>query len=302
MNTYKLKALSVAMLAMGLMLSPQGFAAESALPKRSEPQSPASKSVQVEVNKRTADTAAEKRKELIADAQTAIAETEKALQALREKKNKEAIDALANATGKLELVLARNPKLDLAPVNTDVVMFDVLSNRDTVKAVLKEAKMYLSDNEIQKARPLIANLASEIQYRTSNIPLSTYPKAIKAITPLIDAGKIDEAKAELQAMLNTLVITTQIVPLPKLRAEAMLREAKSLAEKKQRSKEENDKLSINLQGISEQLEMAELLGYGKKEDYKPMYEQLDEIMNKTANGKSGTNWFDNIKKQLSNLI
>lgn len=302
MNTYKLKALSVAMLTMSLMLSPQSFAAESALPKKSEPQSQASKTVQVEVNKKTAETVAEKRKELIADAQTAIAETEKALQALREKKNKEAIDALANATGKLELVLARNPKLDLAPVKTDVVIFDLLSNPETVKAVVKETKVYLSDNEIQKARPLIANLASEIQYRTSSIPLSTYPKAIKAITPLIDAGKIEEAKAELQAMLNTLVIKTEIVPLPKLRAEEMLKEAQSLAEKKQRSKEENDKLSKNLQGVREQLEIAELLGYGNKEDYEPMYQQLDDITKKTANGKNGTNWFDNIKKKLSNLI
>ena len=290
------------MLAMGLMLSPQGFAADSAFPKKSEPQSQSSKSVQVEVNKKTADTASNKRKELIADAQTAIAETEKALQALKENNKKEALNALANATGKLELVLARNPKLDLAPVKTEIVIFDLLSNSETVKAVLKEAKTYLSDNEIQKARPLIANLASEIQYRTTSIPLSTYPQAIKAVTPLIDAGNIDQAKADLQAMLNTLVITTEILPLPKLRAQEMLKVAQSLSEKKQRSKEENDKLSNNLQGVREQLEMAEILGYGNKVNYKPIYEQLDDITKKTANGKSGMNWFDSIKKKIANLI
>ena len=48
--------------------------------------------------------------------------------------------------------------------------------------------------------------------------------------------------------------------------------------------------------------MAELLGYGKKKDYRPMYEQLDEIDKKSANGKSGMGWFDQIKKQLSDLI
>lgn len=52
MNTSKLKATSVAMLGMRLMLSYQGFSTESALPKRPEPQSQASKSVQVEVNKK----------------------------------------------------------------------------------------------------------------------------------------------------------------------------------------------------------------------------------------------------------
>ena len=68
MNTSKLIAQFAAMLTMGLVLSSQGFALESALPKKSEPQSQVSKSVQVEVNKKTADAAAEKRKELIADA------------------------------------------------------------------------------------------------------------------------------------------------------------------------------------------------------------------------------------------
>ena len=302
MNTFKCKILSVTMLTVGLILSAQGFAADSTLPKQPEVQPQASQSVQPEINKKTADVAAEKRKELIAEAQSAIAETEKALQALKENKNKEALDALAIATGKLELVLARNPKLVLAPVNTEVVTLDLLANRETVKAVLKEARDYLSDGEIQKARLLILNLASEIQYRTTNIPLATYPAAIKAITPLIDAGKIDEAKAGLQATLNTLVITTDVVPLPKLRAEKMLKEAQALAEKKDRSKEENAKIAKSIQGAREQLEMAELLGYGNKKDYKPMYQQLDNIAKKSSDGKSGTGWFDTIKKQLYDLM
>ena len=83
--------------------------------------------------------------------------------------------------------------------------------------------------------------------------------------PLIDAGKIDEAKARLQAALNTLVVTTDdVIPLPKLRAEHLLKQAQELAEKKDRGKEENDKLTKHLQSAREQLQMAELLGYGKK--------------------------------------
>lgn len=221
--------------------------------------------MQPKVDKKTADAAAEKRKQLLSDAQSAIAETKKALQALEDKKDREAVDALAVATGKLELVLARNPYLALAPVETEVLTLDLLSSRDTVKAVIKEAKENLSDGEIQKTRLLLTNLASEVQLRTTNIPLATYPAAIKDITPLIDAGKIDEAKAKLQATLNTLVVTTEAIPLPKLRAESLLKEAQTLTEKKDRSKEENDKLANNLNAAREQLQMAELLGYGKKE-------------------------------------
>ncbi len=301
MNKFKLKNLVAIMMAMGL-ISAQGFAADSALPKKPEVQPEASKSVQPKVDEKTADAAAEKRKELISDAQSAIAETRKALQALEENKDRKAVDALAVATGKLELVLARNPHLALAPVDTEVVTLDLLANRDTVKAMIKEAKENLSDGEIQKARLLLANLASEIQLRTTNIPLATYPAAIKAITPLIDAGKVDEAKAQLQATLNTLVITTEAMPLPKLRTESLLKEAQTLAEKKDRSKEENDKLAKYLNDSREQLQMAELLGYGKKKDYQSMYEQLDGINKKSAESKSGMGWFDKIKKQLSDLI
>jgi hypothetical protein len=33
-----------------------------------------------------------------------------------------------------------------------------------------------------------------------------------------------------------------------------------------------------------------------------MYEQISEIEKKSAGGKSGTEWFDKIKQQLSNLF
>lgn len=188
-------------------------------------------------------------------------------------------------------------------MDTEVVTYDLLTDHDTIKSVIKEAKAYLSDGEIQKVRPLLANLASEIQYRTHHIPLETYPAAIKAIVRLIDAGKIDEAKAKLQATLTTLVVTTDdVIPLPKLRAEYLLKQAQELAEKKERSKEENDKLANHLQAAREQLQMAELLGYGKKKDYNPMYDQISEIEKKSAGGKSGLGWFDKVKQQLADLF
>lgn len=291
------------LLSMGLVLSAPGFAADATLPSKPQAQSEGSKAVQPQVDKKTADVAAEKRKKLLADASAAIAETKKALQALEEKKNDEALKALAVVTGKLELIVARDPKLALAPIDTLVVSYDLFASQDTVRATVNEAKKYLVAGEIQKARPLVAALASETQYRTTNIPLASYPAAIKAITPLIDAGKIDEAKAKLQAALNTLVITTdEVIPLPKLRAENLLAEAQTLAEKKDRSKEDNDKLARHLKSAREQLQMAELLGYGTRKDYKPMYEQLDRIEKNSAGGKSGTSWFDKIKKQLSELF
>ena len=93
-----------------------------------------------------------------------------------------------------------------------------------------------------------------------------------------------------------------MVPLPKLRAEGLLKEAQILAEKKDRSKDENDKLAKDLSAAREQLQMAELLGYGKKKDYQPIYEQLAKVEQESGGGKNVAGAFDKIKKQLSELF
>ncbi|NHZ37845.1 YfdX family protein [Massilia rubra] len=300
MNSHNRTAPRVSTLVAVLLIPFYIHAANQAPPpNKPEPQSPASQSVQAQVDKRTADAAEQKRRELMTEARSAIDETEKALKALDDKRNRDALAALASATGTLELILARSPTLALAPVRTDVVTHDLLAKDDTIKAAVKEVRERLRDGDVQKARQLMQGLASEIELRTLNIPLETYPAAIKAITPLIDAGKIEEAKTALRTMLNTLVVTTEIVPLPKLRAEEQIKAAQALAEKANRSKEENDKLAQNIAAAREQLKIAELLGYGDKKDYKPMYQQIDELDKKTAGGKSGLGWFDKIRQQLA---
>ena len=296
------KAIRAAVLSAGLLVAATGQAAESALPSKPQPQSESSQAVQPQVDKQAVVAAAEKRKKLLAEAEAAISQTQQALKALDDKKSDDAIKALADATGKLELIVSRDPALALAPVSTTVVSYDLFASQDAIRAAIGEAKRELADGQIQKVRALVEALGSEIQIRTTNIPLATYPAAIKAITPLIDDGRIDEAKARLQEALGTLVITTEVIPLPTLRAESLLNDAQVLAAKKDRTKEENDTLANKLEAVREQLQMAELLGYGKKRDYQPMYEQLDGIEKASAGGKSGTDWFDKIKKQLSDLV
>ena len=50
-----------------------------------------------------------------------------------------------------------------------------------------------------------------------------------------------------------------------------------------------------------QLQMAEAFGYGDKNDYETFYEQLEAIERKTEDGKSGTGFFDDIKKSLATM-
>ena len=294
-----LKSLVVALVSVGLIGAVPGLAADSSSSSKPQRQSVSSTAVQAQVDKQTADATTDKRKQLLSDAVAAIAQTQQALKALEDKKNDVALKALADATGKLELIVARDPSLKLAPIATQVVTFDVFADPQTLKLAIAEAKDALSDGDIPRARPLVEALASETQIRTTNIPLATYPAAIKAITPLIDAGKIDEAKTKLQAALNTLVVTTDVIPLPKLRAENLLKEAQVLAEKKDRSKDDNDRLATHLKTVREQLQMAELLGYAKKRDVQPMYAQVESIEKTSAGGKTGSGWFDKIRKQVA---
>ena len=295
--------LMAALINLGLMVSTPAFGGESSLPDQPQAQSPVTQSVQAEVDNAAANKAAEKRRKILADASAAIDVTEKALQALQDGDTETALKALETATGKLELILARDHALGLAPVDTEVLSYDLLASVDTVKAMIHDAEDYLEDGEIQKARPLVANLASEIVFRTTSIPLSTYPDAIKAVIPLIDEGRIDEAREALQTALNTLVVTTdEIIPLPVLRAVQLLERAETLAENKERSEEQNQTLTGLLTGARNQLRMAEVLGYGTQESFQPMYAQLDTIEEKTAGGRGGKGWFDRIKQQVTELF
>lgn len=254
------------------------------------------------VEQRKQAQTAEKRKQITAEAMAAIGETQNALKALDDGKKSDALAALERATGKLELILAREPKLALAPTNVGAVTIEAVADVDKVKEVRKEAEALLEDGQVQAARHLLEGLASETVISVSNIPLATYPATIKQAVKLIDDGKQDEAKRVLQTALNTLVVTNTTIPLPVVATQELLKEAEKLTEKADRKDDENKRLTELLTQAHTNLEFAQALGYGTKDDFKDLYAQLDEIKDKTSAGKSGTGFFTKIKSSLSGLV
>lgn len=248
------------------------------------------------------DQTSEKREEILEEARAAIRETQNALKALDEKKKNDALSALEHVSGKLTIILARDPELALAPSDVRTVTYNILADIDAVKALREEIENALDDGRVQRARRLIRNLASETVVSVFNIPLITYPEAIKHAVRLIDDDKIEEAKQVLQTALNTLVITDTIIPLPVAAAEELLKEAETLTEKSDRSKEENKRLDDLLKDARLKLEFAQALGYGGKKDFKNLYEQLDNIEERTKGGKSGSGYFDKIKGYLNDAV
>ncbi len=221
--------------------------------------------------------AVKSRENLIAEAVQALDHSRQALTALDEKRIDDALDSLAISIGKLELVVARYPELALAPTGVSIQTNDVYGTKGAIEKAIKDANRMLDDGNVQGARQLLSSLGSEVIISTTNLPLATYPDAIKSISPLIDDGDIAEAKRKLQTTLNTLVVTNVVVPLPILRAEAMLTIAEALADQKARTEDQDKLLEQVVPAIGEQVELAELLGYGERKGYKPIYRQIRKL-------------------------
>ncbi len=310
-TAFKRLPLVAAMLMTGLMACPAWAAdAQTAASTKAEAQAATqsvatvqngNNTVQKSVTARANQAAADSRATVVKDAVLALAEVNKALAALDKGDKQAALDALAVATGKLELVVSRDPNMALAPLGVSVATYDLIANVETIEEATERARDYLGDGEVQKARAVLANLVSEMVVSVTNLPLGTFPAAIKAVSPLIDAGKVAEARAALVAALNTLVEIKTIIPLPLLRAELLLADAELLAEKEGRSDAEDEALAVLLSQARYQLKIAEALGYGKKKDYKGYYRLIDEIKDKTHDGGFGKGFFDKIKASLKSL-
>lgn len=233
--------------------------------------------------------------QLVEEAVSALEETQNAIAAIDEGDNQKALDALSRATGKLEIILAREPDLALAPVGTSVVEHDVLATPEAVKELRDRIEDLIDDGRLQEARRLMDGLASELVVSTSNLPLATYPDAIKRAAALLDEQKPQEAKMVLLNALSTVVVTDTIIPLPIVRAETQVEAAKVLAAKENRTAEDNEAIAAALANAREQIELARVLGYATKKDLKDLREAIDEIEEQTKDGNAATKFFDRIE-------
>ncbi len=254
-----------------------------------------------ETNKRSEKKTGDKRKEIVGEAVSTIRETQDALKLLDEGKDKDALAAVERATGKLEIVLARDPKVSLVPMDVRVVTRDLDTSLDAIKKAREDAEQALKSGRVQEARSLLDALVSETVISTTNIPLATYPPALKKAAKLIDENKGAEAKAVLQSALDTLVVTDVVVPLPVVAARIDLEKAEAISKKTSRTQQESKELSDLLTAADKQVDYAQALGYGQSVDFDAFRKQVRDIRSKTADGQSGTNFFDQIKAYVESM-
>jgi len=227
-------------------------------------------------------------KQIVDEAAEALDATVAALAALEQGDSATALDKLSVATGKLDLLVSRYPESELLPVDVDVSEVDVGATTEQIAAIVDRAEDALDDGRVQVARRLLAPLASEIVIRTQSLPLAAYPVAMRLAVPLIEAGALDDAAIALRSALDTLVVTEEVVPLPVLRAEALVAlaearlEAPAVVESADEGKGEEAAATPApkelLAAARAELERADALGYGKaSKTYPDLVARLDEL-------------------------
>ncbi len=233
------------------------------------------------------------------EALAAITGTQHALMTLKKGDTKQAMALLQDVSGKLDILLAKYPGLNLIPANIEANVYDFDNDAKQVEKIVDAADDLLGDHRVQDARKILNQLVSEVRITTINIPLGTYPQAIKDAVKLIDQGKTKEAEEALYDVLNMLVEMTEIMPLPVLRAETLLTAASEYEHKSDLTKEASrTEILILTDAAKDKLKLAEILGYGNKDDYKVLYDSIDELKDVIHSEKSAATW-DKIKNGFS---
>ena len=221
----------------------------------------------------------EKTRPIECDAIEVELETQKAIVALENKDTKDALTILEGFSGKLDTILAKHPGRALFPVSVKTDVFDYKGDNKEATFAIHKAMGLLKHGKLPVARRILSDMASEIRITTTSMPLSTFPGAIK------------QAVIALNSALDTLVVTTELIPLPVLRAEALLKAASALELTDDLSRQKNRKeIRKLIDAAKDKLELGELLGYGDKDDYKMLYQQIDAIHKTLFFEKSKATW------------
>lgn len=289
------KMATVSTLALATMLTvTPAFAQDNEQPPTSDTNAAVSEPVHDEATAKVD----EKRKALLSDATNALDKTKEALKALDEGDSNAALEALAVATGKLQSVVARDPDLALAPVDVQLVRRDLLGDVAAIRKVREQIEHLVDDGKLQQARPLMRDFASEIVVETANLPLATYPDAILKATAEIDRGETEKARQTLATALSTVVITEDTIALPVLRAQLLIDAAEDALGQDDGTRTETEATetasadaekgeeaataelltpSEYVEAARQQLKIAEALGYGDKDDFKELRDNLDDL-------------------------
>ncbi|MEO1927361.1 MAG: YfdX family protein [Nautiliaceae bacterium] len=232
--------------------------------------------------------------QLIKEAIKAIQYTQDAIIYLNGKNTKKAIESLKKAVGELSVVLNAPNAPYLLPVDTQINAYQFVGDVKKIKDLVKESKILVEENKLPQAREVLNSLRSEIDIKTINLPLATYPAALNLAIKYINEGKIKEAKDVLAMALSTLVEVDTIIPIPLIKAQALTQEASKII-----SKDKKQALKY-LEEAKHQLVIAEALGYTSTSTttYKMLKEEISKLESEIRKGHNTNSIFSDLIAKL----
>ena len=259
----------------------------------------ASAATKAESNKAVSEAKAKVVKEqkelkIVKEAVEAVALTNKVLVELDQGKKDEAIKDLEKAIGKLEVVLSAPKAPALIPIDSAIEVVDFPGSVDDIKTALISAKALLAENRVQEARRILDTLRSEIVLKIINLPLASYPAALKLAAKFLHEDRIDEAKNVLNQALATFVEVDVVTPIPLLQAIHLVEVAKEEAKK------DKQKALDMLKSAKLALKKAEALGYTSTSDttYKMLEDAIEKIEKEVKGKNRAEKLFEDLIKKL----
>jgi hypothetical protein len=251
-----------------------------------------------EIDKQRQEAQQQAEKTLDKEAIEAIQETNRAVKAISENKTDEALAAIERATGKINVLLARNPANALIPVSLQVEVIDA-APRDS-KAILElaqDASRAVDARDFPAARVLLYGLTSEIRVRTYNLPLASYPIALTEAARLLDQKKTQEANAVLLTAINTLAAIDRVTPLPLILARAAIDQAREQSQK-------DKAMAQTLLGTAKkELQRSRDLGYaGRDPEYAALNNDISNLEKQVKGNEDSTSVFAKLEDRFSAFL
>ena len=236
-------------------------------------------------------------KTLDKDAIAAIEQAAQAIDSITAGKTADALKGIEEATGKVNIVLARNPELALIPVSVEALIIDT-APRDIgdIKKLADAADGAISLDDFPTARALLGALRSEVRIRTYNLPLGIYPTALQEAARLLDKNS-QAASIALLAALNSLVTVDQVAPLPLLVAQEAINQAQTSAQK---DKNATQKV---VETAEFELNRAMALGYAAQDpEYEALKDDISKLKKQLKGSEDTTSAFSKLKERLEAFL
>jgi hypothetical protein len=231
------------------------------------------------------------------DAIAVVGLTGAAIKSIAANKKDEALASIERATGKINILLARNPASALIPVNVDVVVIDAApGDPKVIDQIVQRATDATKHRELPAARILLASLVSELRIRTTSLPLATYPAALQQAAQLMDQGKNQDAGNVLLTAVNTLVMVDHVIPLPLLLAQAAIDAANS--------QRQNKEIALTLlKTARNEANRSRQLGYlSSDSEYKGLDDEISSLESAIQGKGDTSSMFSHLRDRISAFL